>query len=207
MGETPNIMWQMDEGRIISFVEEQEGEEPIYATVDDFEKAISAVMGLVLSLDDLRTIIRLDTDVDNAKDVCEELESMVGASTGVVKQARDLEQSMKERFTEYMTRLGRRRYHELVCLHEFGDILAHRDNLAKHEIMFFLDSLDRYDPSACLNCIKAVEEYSFASFLPEVISLAFKEHPAWKAAEEGKYEGQEWKYKARSAVTPDKVDR
>ena len=67
--------------------------------------------------------------------------------------------------------------------------------------MYFLDSLDRYDPSAWTDCIEAVNEYSFASFLPEVISLAFKEHPAWKAAEEGKYEGQEWKYRSLSAVT------
>ena len=201
MDENTRIMWQMDDGRIISFVEEQEGEEPIYATVDDYEKAISAIEGLVLSLDDMRTIIRIDTDVDNAGDVREALELTAGASKAIVKQARNLEQSMKDRFTQYMTRLGRRRYHELVCLHGFGDILSHRDNLAKHEIMYFLDSLDRYDPSAWTDCIEAVNEYSFASFLPEVISLAFKEHPAWKAAEEGKYEGQEWKYKSLSAVT------
>jgi len=73
MDENTRIMWQMDDGRIISFVEEQEGEEPIYATVDDYEKAISAIEGLVLSLDDMRTIIRIDTDVDNAGDVREVL--------------------------------------------------------------------------------------------------------------------------------------
>ena len=53
MEENPRIMWQMDDGRIISFVEEQ-AEEPIYATVDDFEKALAAIEGLVLSLDDIR---------------------------------------------------------------------------------------------------------------------------------------------------------
>ena len=120
MDENTRIMWQMDDGRIISFVEKQEGEEPIYAIVDDYEKAISAIEGLVLSLDDMRTIIRIDTDVDNAGYVREALELTAGASKAIVKQARNLEQSMKDRFTQYMTRLGRRRYHELVCLHGFG---------------------------------------------------------------------------------------
>ena len=199
MEENPRIMWQMDDERVVCFVEEQ-AKEPIYATVDDFEKALAAIKGLVISLDDLRTIIHLATDVSNAEDVCDELESIAGAGKGAIRRARDLEQSMKERFTEYMTRLGRRHYHELVCLHEFGLILNHRDDLGKHEIMYFLDALDRYDPSAWTDCVKAVEKYSFALFLPEVISLAFKEHPAWKAAEEGKYEGQEWKYKDHSAA-------
>ena len=68
--------------------------------------------------------------------------------------------------------------------------------MGKHEIMYFPDSLERYEPSAWTDCIEAVEMYTFVSSIPEVISLAFKEHPAWTAAEEGKYEGQEWRNKS-----------
>ena len=151
-----------------------------YASYDQYEAVQRALRQLQISLDTLKMLIRLDTDLLRAYDVKEAIEFGAKASRLCAKRltlAQELYESLKDNLCQQISWLGRRQFFELKCLCEFAENLGNRDNfLYESEAEEFIEALDLYDPSVLVNAEDILENYPLSVILPDVVDLMERKH-------------------------------
>ena len=140
-----------------------------YASYDQYKAMQRAMNNLLITRDSLESLLELDRDLHYAREVLEALELGRGEC---LHQGRELYNSIKRKFIQQISWLGRRQFFELVQLCRLAESFSNRSSfIYESEAAETIEALDCFDPSVIVKVDAILDHYSLRAMLPEVIEL------------------------------------
>ena len=146
-----------------------------YASYDQYTHLLRKLINLQLTLEEMKTLIALDTEDYYAEEIVMELNALDKkhkVSADILEKALELRDSTKTRLTRHIGWLGRRRCHELKCLCEFGMSFSGRDTfLYENVVQTLINDIDNFEPDSTISAVDISENYAISVMLVEVVQL------------------------------------
>ena len=140
-----------------------------YASYDQYKAMRRAMNNLQITRDTLESLLALDHDLSNTEDVLEALELGGG---DCLHEGRELYNSIKKKFIQQISWLGRRQFFELVQLCRLAESFSNRSSfIYESEATETIEALDCFDPSVIVDADVFLDYYSLRAMLPEVMKL------------------------------------